>query len=92
MKDQHEQAWQNFLKLCLSQKTPEELSELFDFFLSIDEREDVIDRYRITTALLEGEMTQREMSKNLGVSIAKITRGSNMLKTIGQQLKVRLLQ
>ena len=90
MMDQHEQAWQNFLSLCLSQKEPEDLSELLDFFLSIDERENVIDRYRITEALLKGKMTQREMSKELGVSIAKITRGSNGLKVASEKLKQKL--
>lgn len=82
--------WQAFLQLCLDQKTPEALAELFEFFLTFDEREDLMNRYLLTKALLEGDLTQREIAKTLGVSIAKITRGSNALKIMPKEVRDEL--
>ena len=39
---------------------------------------------------IEEKMTQRDMSETLGVSIAKITRGSNALKMLDPKLKAFL--
>lgn len=79
--------WKSFLTLCLKAKSPDELSSLFDCFLTIEEREAITDRYTIVKALLESKLTQRDMSEKLKVSIAKITRGSNALKAIDPKLK-----
>lgn len=89
MKTDH---WNTFLSLCLTAKTTQELSKLLGFFLTIDEKENVIDRFLITKALLLGNQSQRDMSDHLNVSIAKITRGSNALKTIDPELKAFLLK
>ncbi|MCB1084045.1 MAG: trp operon repressor, partial [Simkania sp.] len=51
------------------------------------ERVDLSKRILIVQELLNGEKTQREMAKDLQVSIAKITRGSNELKGIDEKLK-----
>lgn len=82
--------WNHFLTLCRSAKNNTELSQILDFFLTYDEKENVIDRLLITKSLLKGKETQREIAENLGVSIAKITRGSNALKTIHSDLRVIL--
>ena len=86
-----EDGWRGFLSLCLKVKTPKELDELLWLFLTPEEREDLSTRYLIVQELVRGKMTQREMAKNLGVSIAKITRGSNSLKIINKDLR-RLLE
>jgi len=88
--DQHKAGWQDFLQCCLKQKNPDELAKLLGFYLTIEEKENVIDRYLLTSALLEGKLTQREISKQLHVSIAKITRGSNALKIVDNKLKSNL--
>ena len=82
--------WKSFLTLCLKAKSPDELSALFDCFLTIEEKESIADRYLIIKGLIEGKKTQREMAESLHVSIAKITRGSNALKTIEPKLKAFL--
>lgn len=82
--------WRAFIKLCSHFKTNEELKELFDLFLTLEEKEDVAKRFRILKALLDEKLTQREIAEKLGVSISKITRGSNALKIISSQLREAL--
>ena len=82
--------WKSFLTLCLKAHDAEELSRLLDCFLTIEEKKDIADRYSIIHALILEKMTQRDMSEDLHVSIAKITRGSNALKTIDPKLKAFL--
>ena len=86
-----EDGWRGFLKLCSDGKGLNELDALFGLFLTAAEREAISTRYLIVRELLRGEKTQREIAKDLNVSIAKITRGSNFLKTIGPDLR-RLLK
>ena len=81
------QGWHDFLLLCSKAKSLEELDALFNFFFTIEEKESLTTRYLIVQALLRGEDSQREIAQNLKVSISKITRGSNALKTISSQLK-----
>ena len=83
--------WRGFLSLCLRAKTIKELDELLGLLLTPEERENLSIRHLIVQELVRGKMTQREMAKNLGVSIAKITRGSNSLKMISKDLR-RLLE
>lgn len=83
----HKKGWQEFLKLCSKINSPEELSELFDLFLTIEEKETLASRYLIIKALVEGNLTQREIANTSKVSIAQITRGSNALKIISPELK-----
>jgi len=79
--------WWRFLELCSHLKTPQDLSEFFKLFLTLEEKEDLAKRYMIVKALLEEKMTQREIAEVIGVSISKITRGSNELKTISSNLR-----
>lgn len=79
--------WKSFLSLCLKSKNTNELSQLLDCFLTIEEKEVIADRYSIIKALLGGKLTQRDMANTLNVSIAKITRGSNTLKSLDPKLK-----
>ncbi len=86
-----EDGWRGFLSLCSEAKNKEELNELFWLFLTAEEKKDLATRYLIIRELVKGEKTQREMAKDLKVSIAKITRGSNFLKMISKKLR-RLLE
>lgn len=83
--------WQGFLSLCSSAETSMELSELLWLFLTPEEQKNIATRYLIVRELVQGKKTQREMAKDLGVSIAKITRGSNFLKMSNKNLR-RLLE
>lgn len=82
-----EDGWWRFLKLCHQLKTEKQLDGLFDLFLTIEERRAVTDRCKIITELLKGEKTQREIAAHHRVGIATITRGSNYLKTINDDLR-----
>lgn len=79
--------WKSFIALCLECRDTDELSRLLDCFLTSEEKADIADRYLIIKGLLEEKKTQRDMSDTLGVSIAKITRGSNALKLVDPKLK-----
>jgi len=81
-----EDGWWQFLRLCRQAKTKQQLNAVLDLFLTIEERRAIGDRCVIVRELLEGKKTQREIAKDLNVSIAKITRGSNYLKTVDKSL------
>lgn len=79
--------WQEFLSLCHKTKTTQTLDKLLRLYLTQEEVQAISMRDLIVRELLKGEKTQREMAKTLHVSIAKITRGSNSLKLIDEDLK-----
>jgi TrpR family trp operon transcriptional repressor len=76
--------WQEFLTttehLDLTQ-----LDLWFDILLTPAEKEDIKDRIQILKGLLENTLSQRELAEKLGVSISKVTRGSNALKRMSPQ-------
>lgn len=82
-----EEGWCDFLELCSKIKASEAFNSFFALFLTFEERETMVSRYLIVKALLEGELTQREISETYKVSIAQITRGSNALKVIDPEFK-----
>ncbi len=84
--------WRCFLDWCLATKDRELLTELFECLLTHEEKESIETRCLIVKALLDQEKTQRQISEDLKVSIAKITRGSNQLKRISSKLKAYLSQ
>lgn len=89
MKKGSEDGWRAFIELCSGQKT-EELKELFDLFFTLEEKEALGKRYAIVKALMEEKLTQRDIADKFSVSISKITRGSNALKTITHRLREAL--
>ncbi len=85
--DDHPQGWESFLKLCTKLNSAKEFDRFFDLFLTIEEKHLLASRTLIIKELLEESMPQREISKEHGVSIAQITRGSNALKRSDSSLK-----
>jgi TrpR family trp operon transcriptional repressor len=79
--------WQKFLKFCTKFKNTEQFDAFFELFLTINEREELLARFKIVKELLKGKKTQREIAEENKVSIAKITRGSNQLKMIDENFK-----
>lgn len=79
--------WQKFIELCTKIKSKDTLKEFFDLFLTIEEREVLTSRFRIIKALLDKELTQREIAEKNKVSISQITRGSNAMKVISSELR-----
>jgi TrpR family trp operon transcriptional repressor len=80
------EGWETFLKLCLKSETTQLLNHLFDMLFTTEEKENLALRCLIVKALLEQKRTQREIAKELHVSIAKITRGSNEIKKLDEKL------
>ncbi|MCB1826872.1 MAG: trp operon repressor [Coxiellaceae bacterium] len=79
--------WDNFLTLCRQAKTPSQLNELLELFLTVEERNAIGLRVQLISELMKGDKTQREIAADLKISIAKITRGSNALKIVSASLK-----
>jgi TrpR family trp operon transcriptional repressor len=80
MMNKNQAGWQALLEILLQAKDAPSLNQLLDLLLTAEERSDLTTRFLITKALLLKTQTQREIAKELNVSIAKITRGSNELK------------
>lgn len=85
-------SWQHFLELCARIDDPEEMGCFFDLFLTFEEKEILASRYLIIKALLEKQLSQRQIAGMHKVSIAQITRGSNALKVADPNLKKSLRQ
>lgn len=83
---QDEKSWRVFLELCLEAKDASGLDELFNLFLTLEEKEHLSSRMQIIKALMEQKLSQREISEKMKVSISQITRGSNALKVISEDL------
>lgn len=83
----NEDGWRGFLDLCSSVKDPEQFNELSELFFTYEERHSLSTRYLIVKELMRDNKTQREIAQDLEVSISKITRGSNSLKSVGKKLR-----
>jgi len=84
-----EDGWREFLDLC-KRSSREELNELLKAVLTHTERREIAFRMLIFRELVQGEKTQREIAAELPISIANVSRGSNVLKTLDPELR-RLL-
>jgi TrpR family transcriptional regulator, trp operon repressor len=80
-------SWDDFIRLCRHTQSDAKLNELFQLLLTLDEQEQLATRVELLRALLQGDQPQRTIAKTLKISIAKITRGSNALKTISADLR-----
>ena len=87
MEKKSQEGWRFFLRLCTQLGNQEKFEAFFEFFLTHEEKEDLAKRVLIAKELISGQLTQRELAQKLGVSISKITRGSNALKIIDQDIK-----
>lgn len=74
------------LKLLNSAIDQGYLTKLLPLLLTTDEQEQLESRVVILQELLRDKLTQREIAKQHGLSIAKITRGSNALKQVDLNL------
>jgi TrpR family trp operon transcriptional repressor len=82
----YKEGWDIFIDLCQQINDEKMLNSMFDLLLTSDEKENISMRCLIVRELLAQQHSQRDIAKNLNVSIAKITRGSNELKRIKESL------
>ena len=73
------EAKMELFKVIKELNTPEEINQLFNEILTKSEMEVLSKRWRIRNMLNDG-YTQREIAKELKVSLCKVTRGSKILK------------
>ncbi len=88
----HNNSWQRFIDLCQTATHHDKLSDLFCYIFTLEEQQQLATRVMLTKALLNGEHSQRDIAAELKISISKITRGSNALKIIDDDLKLFLQQ
>ena len=81
------EGYEALLQLLFNAKSKEQLAGLLELLLTPEEIEAFSKRVLILKSLLNGTLTQREISKEFGLSISKITRGSNALKRIDEETK-----
>ncbi|MDG6827599.1 trp operon repressor [Glaesserella parasuis] len=74
--------WQQFVALLKQAVAEDKTDALLSMLLTSDERTSLGLRVQIVRALLENQISQREIQQQLNTSAATITRGSNMLKTV----------
>jgi Trp operon repressor len=79
--------WHSFMENCLKQNRRQDLEIFFNVFLTVSEKDELSKRFNIILELLKGTKTQREIARDLGVSIANVSRGANVLKTYPQNIK-----
>ncbi len=72
--------WQALVERFSQSAQQQQLDEMLQFFLTPDEREALLVRAKIFQGLLDKSGSQRQLSQDLGVGIATITRGSTELK------------
>lgn len=83
--------WSSFVELVREAVTQGQEEALLTILLTSDEKEALVSRANIVLELLQGELSQRQISQLLGVGIATITRGSNELKSLDDQQKQQIL-
>ncbi|QIM63904.1 Trp operon repressor [Pasteurellaceae bacterium Orientalotternb1] len=79
--------WQQFVELLKQAVAEECIEALLEMFLTTDERNSLGLRVQIVNALLNSEISQREIQQQLNTSAATITRGSNMLKIVDPTIR-----
>jgi TrpR family trp operon transcriptional repressor len=89
MSTNEKDGWRRFLELCRN-STLEELDALFRAVLTPTERHEIAFRVLIFRELIREEKTQREIAKDLPISLAIVSRGSNALKNIDPELRKKL--
>lgn len=82
--------WHKFINHCLEFRNKEELGLFFDVMFTASEKIEFGNRLAIMNELLAGKKTQREIAQDLEVSIANISRGSNVIKNSNVDLKIAL--
>lgn len=80
------QDWQECIELLKQAVAEDKLEELLFMISTIEERNALALRVQVVRYLLEGKLSQRDIQKQLNTSIATVTRGSNMLKTVEPEM------
>jgi TrpR family transcriptional regulator, trp operon repressor len=80
-------SWRKLITILSEAKSKSEMSALCDFLFTAEERQKLEKRVLLTSALIDANMSQRDVAKSIGVSISTVTRCSNALKRVDGNLK-----
>lgn len=83
-------SFNDVIDMTLAIKDSNLAKEFYGLILSKEEQADIVKRLAIMYALLDQNLSQREIAKKLGISITKITRGSHNVKKISKKLRAFL--
>lgn len=84
--------WSLFKHLITEAVLDKRLDDVLHFILTPEECQALPKRLVLTRRLLDGQDSQRTIAEKTGISIAKITRGSNELKRIDPGFKAWLTE
>lgn len=79
--------WDKLLQIFLTRNNEEKLNNILSFLLTKEEKEKLGKRVVLAQYLINQEKSQREISKELSVSISTVTRCSNALKIFSDKDK-----
>ncbi|ASG68957.1 Trp operon repressor [Francisella halioticida] len=79
--------WNQLIDILAKTTDSNDISALCDFLFTKEEKEQVNNRVLLTKQLVNKTKSQREISKNLGISICTVTRCSNALKECSIKIK-----
>ncbi|MEY8703294.1 trp operon repressor [Francisella philomiragia] len=79
--------WHQLVNILSETSDPQDIDIICDFLLTKEEKEQLNKRVLLTKELLKKEKSQREISKEIGISICTVTRCSNALKDCSTRVK-----
>ena len=82
--------WQSLIKLLAQTNSEVEMSQLLAFLLTPEEKVQLSKRLRLTQLMAFSTLSQREIAKQLNMSISTVTRCSNALKSLPKVAKDKL--
>ncbi|MBB64461.1 MAG: trp operon repressor [Waddliaceae bacterium] len=86
-RSEEQKNWKALVELFSEVHDPDRMASLLEFFLTLNEKSFLIDRYRLVRELFQAKKSQREIAEELKISISKITAGSNAIKRCPDELK-----
>ena len=81
------EGWDELMAALSSIKTESGMSSVCNFLFTFEEKEQLGKRMLLARALVDPKVSQREISKSIGVSISTVTRCSNALKSTSVSVK-----
>ncbi|WP_191092569.1 trp operon repressor [Francisella sp. SYW-9] len=79
--------WKQLMEILAQNEKLQDIETICDFLLTKEEKEQLNKRVLLTKELIKKDKSQREISKNLKISICTVTRCSNALKECSIKIK-----
>lgn len=73
--------WDELINILSNSNNCEYINMIFEFLLTKEEKEQLNKRILLTKELIKKEKSQRDIAKDINISICTVTRCSNALKS-----------